>query len=64
VESIQFASKEHETFYYNMIKVARNNDVFRKAFFYTVGISAETRNHITALFDFEESLIKPEGLAL
>ena len=62
-KSRKMSAPPHETFYYNMIKVARNNDVFRKAFFYTVGISAETRNHITALFDFEESLIKPEGLS-
>ena len=63
MENIRFVSKEHETFYYNMLKAAHNSDVFRKAFFYTMGISAETRNHITALFDFEESLIKPEGLS-
>lgn len=63
MENIRFVSKEHETFYYNMLKAVCSSDVFRKAFFYTMGISAGTRNHITALFDFEESLIKPEGLS-
>lgn len=64
MENIRFASKEHETFYYNMLKAVRSSDVFRKAFFYTMGISAETRNHITSLFDFGESLIKRRGFRL
>ena len=34
-----------------------------KAFFYTMGISAETRSHIRSLFDFKEDIIKPEGLS-
>lgn len=63
MENIRFASKEHEVFYYNMLQAARGNDVFRKAFFYTMGISAETRKHIASLFDFEEGVIKPEGLS-
>ena len=28
-----------------------------------MGISAETRSHIRALFDFKEGIIKPEGLS-
>ena|GEM_PF-4796746 len=32
MEHIRFVSKEHETFYYNMLKAARNSDVFRKRF--------------------------------
>ena len=62
MECIQFTNKDHEAFYYNMLKKVRSSDVFRKAFFYTMGISAETRKYITSLFDFEEGVIKPEGL--
>lgn len=63
MENIRFANKEHETFYFDMLAATRNNDTFHKAFFYTVGISAETRSNIRALFDFKEDIIKPEGLS-
>ena len=63
MENIRFASKEHEAFYSEMLVVTRNRDTFHKAFFYTMGISAETRSHIRTLFDFKKDGIKPEGLS-
>jgi hypothetical protein len=63
MENIRFANKEHEAFYFDMLAATRNNDTFHKAFFYTMGISAETRSHIRSLFDFKEDIIKPEGLS-
>jgi len=63
MDNIRFANKEHEAFYFEMLAATRNNDVFHNAFFYTMGISAETRSHIRALFDFKEGIIKPEGLS-
>ena len=32
------------------------------SFFYCVGISEDTRNHVDRMFDFKERLIKPEAL--
>jgi hypothetical protein len=61
--NIRFASKEHEAFYYDMLAATRNSDVFHKAFFYAMGISAEARRNISTLFDFKEDCIKPEGLS-
>ena len=63
MDNIRFANKEHEAFYFEMLAATRNNDVYHQAFFYTMGISAETRSHIRSLFDFKEDIIKPEGLS-
>ncbi|AFV01125.1 MULTISPECIES: DUF6075 family protein [unclassified Dehalobacter] len=62
MENIRFANKEHEAFYFNMLAAAGNTDVYHRAFFYTMGISAETRNHIRSLFNFEENCIRPQNL--
>jgi hypothetical protein len=53
MENIQFASKEHKTFYTEMLATTRNDDAYHKAFFYTMGVSAETRRNIHSLFDFK-----------
>ncbi|OCZ54263.1 DUF6075 family protein [Dehalobacter sp. TeCB1] len=63
MENIRFAGKEHENFYYDMLAAAGNTDVYHRAFFYTMGISKETRNHIRYLFDFKENCIKPQNLS-
>lgn len=60
---IIFASREHQTFYYQMLSKTRNSDAYHRAFFYAMGICAETRRNIYTLFDFEEDSIRPEGLA-
>lgn len=57
-----FADREHEKFFYSMMRRVGVYDNYHIAFFYTAGICEETREHITDLFDFEEHLIKPEGL--
>ena len=63
MKNICFASKEHETFYFNMLSETHRNDTYSKAFFYTMGISVETRRNIRTLFDFKEDIIKPDGLS-
>lgn len=57
-----FASKEHENFFYFMLKKCGNHDSYHRAFFYCVGISDTTRANVGRLFDFEQHHIKPEGL--
>lgn len=58
----KFASKEHENFFYSMLKKCGNHDSYHRAFFYCVGISDTTRANVGRLFDFEQHHIKPEGL--
>lgn len=61
--NIQFADKEHKAFYYNMLSKTHNDDVYHQAFFYAMGICAETRRNIRTLFDFTNGGINPEGLS-
>jgi len=63
MENIRFASKEHKAFYYEMLAKTSNDDAYHRAFFYAMGISAETRSHIQTLFDFKNDGINPEGLS-
>ncbi len=63
METIRFADKEHKDFFCQMLAKTRNNDAYHQAFFYAMGICAETRRNIHTLFDFKEGGIRPEGLA-
>ena len=60
--SIKFKDQEHKEFYNRMLTGISKNDTYRKSFFYTMGISEETRNNIKNLYDFKENCIKFEGL--
>ena len=42
MEKIRFASREHEAFYEQMLKRCGNRDCYHQAFFYCLGIAAET----------------------
>lgn len=63
MDTIRFTDKEHEVFYAQMLAASGNSDTYHKAFFYTMGISAETRRNTRSLFDFQEDGIIPEGLS-
>ena len=58
----RFHSREHRDFYFEMLDKCRVNDSYHRAFFYVMGLSAETRAHIGNLFDFKEDCIRPAGL--
>ena len=60
--SIKFKNREHEKFYEQCLAQIGSLDPYHKAFFYTMGISGDTRNHIEDVFDFQEDVIRPEGL--
>lgn len=62
MNEIRFASKEHENFFFTMLKKAGKTDSYHAAFFYCVGISDTTRRNVERIFDFKEGVIKPEGL--
>ena len=53
--SIKFKNSEHEKFYEQCLARTGSLDPYHKAFFYTMGISGDTRHHI-------EDVIRPEGL--
>lgn len=57
-----FKSKQHQQFYYEMLEKANCDDCYHKAFFYTMGVCSDTRNHIGTLFNFKENRIIPTGL--
>ena len=61
MSEIRFSSKEHEKFFYQMLAKCGKHDSYYSSFFYCVGISEDTRNHVDRMFDFKESLIKPEA---
>ena len=62
MSEIRFSSKEHERFFYQMLAKCGKHDSYYSSFFYCVGISEDTRNHVDRMFDFKERLIKPEAL--
>ena len=56
-----FSSEQHRAFYEkNMARV--RDDSYHKALFYLLGVSADTRQRVNRLFDFEEDCIRPEAL--
>ena len=60
--SIKFKCRDHERFYQQCLVRCGCGDPYHKAFFYTMGISDETRKHVEDVFDFRENVIRPEGL--
>ena len=62
MKTIRFESKEHENFFYSMLKRTGNTDSYQQAFFYCVGISDTTRRNVERIFDFKQGHIRPEGL--
>lgn len=60
--SMKFKNREHEKFYEQCLARTAGLDPYHKAFFYTMGISSETRKHVEDVFDFHEDVIRPGGL--
>lgn len=60
---MDFISPAHEKFYRDTITTEKAEaDVNRRTLFYVLGLTAETRRHITDLYDFNHHLLKEEGL--
>ncbi|MEK4106984.1 DUF6075 family protein [Paenibacillus sp. FSL R10-2791] len=61
--STNFKDIEHEQFYEGNLRMTNiPHDPYHKALFYTLGLSPETRQHITDLYDHQENYIRLEGL--
>ena len=64
-QGIEFMGYEHMIFYCeNVIKTKSERDVYRKAFFYTLGILVTTRTNIDSLYDFQSNCPKLDAPAL
>jgi len=61
--AITFNGKEHEEFFYYNLQKCRRHDVYHAALVYCLGISRDTRENITRIYNFENGLVKPECLA-
>ena len=57
-----FIDSRHEAFYMNIMDRYPSMDIYREVFFYTMGLSADTRDHITELYDFDEGFISLDNL--
>ena len=59
---MKFRSKEHKIFFMEMMNQCRSNACYNQAFFYIMGITAETRRNILKMFNFKTSSIIPQGM--
>ncbi len=57
-----FANEEHERFYYEKLEQARYQDCYHKALIYILGISEDTRNHFSQIYDMKSGCVKTECL--
>jgi len=63
-----FANEEHEKFYYEKLGQAEDNltvgqvDCYHKALIYILGISEDTRNHFSQIYDIKSGCIKTKCL--
>lgn len=55
-----FKDEEHEKFYYEKLAQARYQDCYHKALIYVLGISKDTRNHFSQIYDMKSEYIKTE----
>lgn len=58
-----FKGIEHEQFYEGNIRMTHSqNDPYRQAFFYILGLTPQTRQHIHDLYNYEEQAIRLEAI--
>ena len=62
MSNIRFRSAAHRDFFLEMMNKSKVNDCYHRAFFYVMGIAAETRANINQMFDFKTDCIEPEGM--
>lgn len=53
MSNIRFRSAAHRDFFLEMMSKSKVNDCYHRAFFYVMGIAAETRANINQMFDFK-----------
>lgn len=59
----KFKDEEHKKFFKKLVAETNSDkDPYRKALFYTLGLTEETRNNINSLYDFNGNCIDFDGL--
>lgn len=58
----KFYDKEHENAFYNILNRMKNTDCYHQAVAYLFALDTVCRQHLDDLFDFDENLIKRDGL--
>lgn len=58
-----FADREHEKFYYEKLEQARYQDCYHQALIYTLGISRDTREHFSQIYNIKTGSIMPKCLS-
>lgn len=61
MKKFKFISAQHEQFMAEALSRTKC-DHYHQAFFYLLGLTSETRDHISSLFDFQRDSIRPDGL--
>ncbi len=60
---MEFKNDKHESFYNKYVAITNTQkDPYHKSFFYTLGLTEETRKHVNELYDFDLEGIKPTGV--
>ena len=55
---MKFMDSEHQSFYISAVQRAGiENDSYRQALFYTLGLNADTREHMNDIYNFEDNHI-------
>lgn len=57
-----FKDNAHKQFFYSSLMRCKKQDTYHQAFFFAAGLSNDTRSYIADLFDFEQDVIKADGL--
>lgn len=61
---MKFKNEQHKSFYMeNIQKTNSERDPYRKALFYTLGLTEQTRVHINDIYDFHKKGIDWDGLS-
>lgn len=59
----KFKDLDHHQFYEAMLRMTHSQtDPYRQPLFYLLGLTEQTRSHVRDLYDFDENVIRPEGL--
>lgn len=63
MEDILFYNEEHENYFYKFVKMFGDKlDEYRITVAYLLSLDKVCRKHYEDIFDFEEQVIKPDGL--
>jgi len=61
-QNVTFIDEKHKNFFLTYLPKCRNWDVYHAALVYCLGIDADTRRNIKAIYDFKTGCVKTECL--